>query len=87
MTFTILGAGIINIGVKKPESASSKKKKEGQMVINGKVGTRSEHFLAYLNNVMDTLDKNNIKGQYIVIDNAPIQVLVSFRFRSGFDLK
>lgn len=38
ITFTILGAiyqaGIINIGVKKPESASSKKKKERQMVRN-----------------------------------------------------
>lgn len=78
VTFTILGAisqaGIINIGVKKPESASSKKRRaDGKEVkINGKVGTRTEHFLAYLNNVMDTLDKNNIKGQYIVMDNAPI---------------
>lgn len=26
----------------------------------------------YLNNVMNTLDKNNMKGQYIVMDNAPI---------------
>lgn len=51
VTFTILGAisqsGIINIGVKKPESASSKKRRAD--------------------------DKNNIKGQCIVMDNAPIQ--------------
>lgn len=78
VTFTILGAisqaGIINIGVKKPESASSKKRKaDGKEVkINGKVGTRTEHFLAYITNVMNTLDKNNIKGQHIVMDNAPI---------------
>jgi transposase len=77
VTFTILGAisqaGIINIGVKKPESASKKRKADGKEIkINGKVGTRAEHFLAYLNNVMNTLDKNNIKGQDIVMDNAPI---------------
>ncbi|KAG1152233.1 hypothetical protein G6F37_002253 [Rhizopus arrhizus] len=78
VTFTILGvisqAGIISIGVKKPELASSKKRKaDGKEVkINGKVGTRTEHFLVYLTNVMNTLDKNNIKSQYIVTNNAPI---------------
>jgi transposase len=77
VTFTILGAisqaGIINIGVKKPELASKKRNADGKEVkINGKVGTRTEHFLVYLTNVMNTLDKNNIKGQYIVMNNAPI---------------
>ncbi|ORE08860.1 hypothetical protein BCV72DRAFT_322519, partial [Rhizopus microsporus var. microsporus] len=50
ITFTILSAisqaGIINIG---------------EVKINGKARTRTEQFLAYLTNVMNTLDKNNIK--------------------------
>ena len=50
-----------------------KRKADGKEVkINSKVGTSTEHFLAYLTNVMNTLDKNNIKGQYIVMDNASI---------------
>ncbi|KAG0749715.1 hypothetical protein G6F62_011135 [Rhizopus arrhizus] len=56
VTFTILGAisqaGIINIGVKKLESVSKKRKIDGKEVkIN---------------------DKNNMKGQYIAMNNAPI---------------
>jgi hypothetical protein len=35
-------------------------------------GTRTEHFLVYLSNRMDLLNKNNMKGQYLVMDNAPI---------------
>jgi hypothetical protein len=34
------------------------------MVVNGRVGTRTEHFLAYISNVMDVLDRNNMKGQF-----------------------
>ncbi|ORE00706.1 hypothetical protein BCV72DRAFT_176074, partial [Rhizopus microsporus var. microsporus] len=50
-----------------------KRKADGKEVkINGKVGTRTEHFLVYPTNVMNTLDKHNMKGQYIVMDNAPI---------------
>jgi hypothetical protein len=31
------------------------------MVVNGRVGTRTEHFLAYIFNVMDVLDRNKTK--------------------------
>lgn len=78
VTFTISGAisqaGIIDISVKKPEAVSAKKRKaDGKEVkVNGKVGTRTEHYLSYLSNVMDVMDKNGMKGHYIVMDNAPI---------------
>lgn len=50
-----------------------KRKANGKEVkVNGKVGTRTEHYLAYLTNIMDTLDKSDMKGQYLVMDNAPI---------------
>ena len=41
-------------------------------VISGRIGTRTEHFLAFISNVMDVLDRNGMKGQYLVMDNAPI---------------
>ncbi|KAG1050024.1 hypothetical protein G6F43_007677 [Rhizopus delemar] len=79
ITSSILGAisqsDIISIAVKKSESASSKKKRKAdgkEVKVNGKVGTRTEHYLAYLTNVMDTLDKSDMKGQYLVMDNTPI---------------
>lgn len=55
-------------------SVGSKKRKVGskEVKINGRVGTRSEHFLTYLNSIMDCLDRNGLRGYYLVIDNAPI---------------
>lgn len=41
-------------------------------MINDRVRTRTECFLAYLSNVMDVLDRNDMKGNYLVIDNSPI---------------
>lgn len=35
-------------------------------------GTNSDHFAAFLNSLMDTLDKLDKKGMYLVMDNAPI---------------
>jgi transposase len=49
------------------------------MVVNGRVGTRTEHFLTYISNVMDVLDRNNMKGHYLVMDNAPIHTPVKVR--------
>ena len=36
-------------------------------------------FLACLSNVMDVLDKNNIQGYYLVMDNAPIHTPAKVR--------
>ena len=48
-------------------------------MVSGRVGTRTEHFLAYISNVMDVLDKNDMKGLYLVMDNAPIHSPVKIR--------
>ncbi|CEP16601.1 hypothetical protein [Parasitella parasitica] len=75
----ILGAispqGIIDVSLRKPTTVSGSKKRraDGKVIeTTARVGTRTEHFLFYLNNVMDVLDKNNLRGFYIVMDNAPI---------------
>jgi hypothetical protein len=41
-------------------------------IVKDHVGTRSEHYLVYLSDAMDVLDNHNMKGHYIVMDNAPI---------------
>jgi transposase len=87
ITITILGAisqaGVIDISLRKPQAVSISKKRKANdtraMVVSGRVGTRTEHFLAYISNVMDVLDRNNMKGHYLVMDNAPIHTPVKVR--------
>lgn len=79
VTFTILyavsQAGIIDIWVKKTRNSFSEKRKtDGKEIkVNGKFGTRTEHSLSYLSNVLNVRDKNGMKGHYIVMDNTPIR--------------
>ena len=49
--------------------------------VNGRMGTRTEHYLAYLSDVMDVLDRNNMQGYYLVMDNAPIHTPAKVRDR------
>ncbi|KAG2224141.1 hypothetical protein INT45_000156 [Circinella minor] len=66
---------VINVCLRKPQAAlSSKKRKryDGSTVLNGRIGTRTGHFIEYLDNVMDIVDENNVKCRYLVMDNAPI---------------
>jgi transposase len=42
------------------------------MVVSGRVGTRTKHFLAHISNVINVLNRNNMKGNHLVMDNAPI---------------
>jgi transposase len=87
ITITILGAisqaGVIDISLKKPQAVSASKKRKANdtkaMTVSGRIGTRTEHFLAYLSNVMDVLDTNNMKGHYLVMDNAPIHTPLKVR--------
>lgn len=39
---------------------------------------KAKHYLQYLLNVMDMLDRNKMKSYYIVMDNAPIHTLRPF---------
>jgi hypothetical protein len=50
-----------------------------ETVINGLIGTRTEHFIAYISNVMDVLDNNDMKGLYLLMDHAPIHTPVKVR--------
>ncbi|GAA5811717.1 hypothetical protein MFLAVUS_005158 [Mucor flavus] len=65
VSITMLGAisadGVIDISLKKPTSAINGK----TVQINERVGTRSEHFLSYLNSIMDCLDHNGLHGYYM----------------------
>ena len=87
VTITILGAisdaGVIDISLRKPQAVSTSKKRkvDGKAVdaVNGRIGTRTEQFLAYVSNVMDVLDKNNMQGYYLVMDNAPIHTPAKVR--------
>ena len=76
---SILGAiseaGVIDISLKNRKPAVVKKRNgNGKVVsvVKGRIGTRTEHYLAYLSNIMDVLDRNEMKGHYLVMDNAPI---------------
>ncbi|KAF9302974.1 hypothetical protein BG003_002194 [Podila horticola] len=67
---------------------SGKKKKDLEPEVPP--GTNSSHFALFLSNLMDTLDKMDKKGMYLVMDNAPIpkteyiQALVTGR---GYELE
>ncbi|KAG1044447.1 hypothetical protein G6F43_011451 [Rhizopus delemar] len=84
---TIVGAicekGVIDLPLRKPKAVQKrktavKKRKrdngEGQEAIevNARVGTRSEHFMAFLTGAMGTLNKHDMKDYYLVMDNAAI---------------
>jgi hypothetical protein len=56
------GKQIVN-GQSKNETSSTK---------NGKGGTTGKHFFAFVSNVMDILDKNDMKGFNLVMGNASI---------------
>ena len=73
---------IASICRRKHDISISKKRKANDtrpIVVNGRVGTSTEHFLAYISSAMDVLDRNNMKGHYLVMDNAPIHTPVKVR--------
>ena len=71
---------VIDISLKEPQTLSKFKKRKANdttaMAVNGQVRTRTEHFRNYKSNV---LDRNNMKGNYLVMDNAPIHTPVKVR--------
>lgn len=80
VSITIIGAmcerGIINLVLRKPSVVANKKKRKlgfsATVDVNGRVGTRTSHYLDFLSRTMDTLDAEGMKGRYLVMDNAPI---------------
>lgn len=67
---------LLDISLKKPQATSVSKKRKANdttaTVVGGRIGTRTKHFLAYISKVIDVLDRHNMKGYYLVLDNAPI---------------
>jgi hypothetical protein len=81
-SITILG--VSDISLRKPTSSVGSKKRKvdsKEVKINGRVGTRSEHFLTYLNSMMNCLDRNGLHGYYLVMDIAPIHKPAAIRER------
>ena len=82
VSITIIDAmcekGIVNLMMRKPTAVSSKKKRKLKMsesgvdAVNGRVGTRTSHYLQFLEKTMDVLDASGLGGCYLVMDNAPI---------------
>jgi molybdenum-dependent DNA-binding transcriptional regulator ModE len=74
MIGAICNKGVINLSLRKPSTLSSKKRKaDGTTIdVSTRVGTRTEHFLNYLENLLNILDACNLKGYYILMDNASI---------------
>ena len=75
ISITIFGAiyygGILDLTLRRPQPVSlSKKRKrnngssEENAEVNARVGSRTEHYLEFINGLMDTLDANNMKGKY-----------------------
>jgi hypothetical protein len=78
ITITIIGAmcekGIVSLALRKPSVVVSKKKRKldincTTVEVNGRIGTRTSHYLNYLSSTMDALDANGMKGRYLVMDN------------------
>ena len=78
VTITILGAmtseGVVHLSLRKPQQVGQKRVRtaDGEATVAGKVGTRAEHFKAFLNDLMDVLDKLEMKDRLLVLDNATI---------------
>ncbi|EIE92242.1 hypothetical protein G6F46_002362 [Rhizopus delemar] len=84
ITVSIIGAifekEVIDLTLRKPKAVQKKKKsnkkrrrengKAEVVEVNSRVGARSEHFIEFLIGVMDILDQFDMKGCYLVVDNA-----------------
>ena len=65
----------MNLSLRKPQAVTGSKKRkldDKEECIVAKVGIRTEHFLDFLDIVIDVLDKNNMQGKILFMDNAKI---------------
>lgn len=83
MIGAICEKGVIGLNLRKPKvvekkGASNKKRKRDDdgaaevPKVNSRIGTQSEHFMQFISNVMDTLNKCGMFGRYLILDNAVI---------------
>lgn len=76
---TILGAispfGVVNVSVRLPRQLpqSKKRKTPGGSKDISKGGTVTGHYFNFVSSILDVMDKHEeFKGNYLVMDNAPI---------------
>ena len=62
------------MSLRKPQQVGQKRVRaaNGEATVADKVGTRAEHFKAFLNDLMDVLDKLEMKDRLLVLDNTMI---------------
>ncbi|KAG2207889.1 hypothetical protein INT47_010873 [Mucor saturninus] len=84
-TTTILGAispyGIVNVKIRVPYSAASKKRKTvGGSKMQKSIGTVTGHYFNFIASTIDVMDRHEeFKGHYIIMDNAPIHTSDNIR--------
>lgn len=64
---------VINTSLREPVivTGSKKRKTDGKTIaIRAKIGTRTNYFLSYLGNLVNTLNKHGMNGYYIIINNT-----------------
>ncbi|OAD67627.1 hypothetical protein PHYBLDRAFT_151142 [Phycomyces blakesleeanus NRRL 1555(-)] len=94
-SITILGAmckrEIVSLLLKKPTAVATKKKRKlniyTNVEVNGRIGTRTQHYLNFLSHTMDVLDSQGMQRHYLVMDNVPIHKaneMKDFIFSRGY---
>jgi transposase len=84
-TTTILGAispyGVVNVKIRVPYSAASKKRKAvGGSKMQKSIGTVTGHYFNFIASTIDVMDRHEeFKGHYIIMDNAPIHTSDNIR--------
>jgi hypothetical protein len=80
---TILGdisqAEMIDITLSKPQAVQYQRQMTQGDGRKWSSWNKAEHFLAYISNVINVLDRKNMKGNYLVMDNAPIRTTFKVR--------
>ncbi|KAI8875144.1 hypothetical protein K501DRAFT_136618, partial [Backusella circina FSU 941] len=77
---------ILDLTLRRPQPVSQPKKRkrkndssEESVGVNARIGSRAEHYIEFISELMDTLDANNIKRYYFIIENATIHTNVNIR--------
>jgi hypothetical protein len=65
-------AGIIDISKRNPGVYKKRKDPETSKTVKTGKGTNTDYILIFLKNMLDVMDKEGMKGYYVVMDNVRI---------------
>ncbi|KAG2217216.1 hypothetical protein INT45_013961 [Circinella minor] len=88
----ITGEGIVNLSLRRPQAVVGSKKRKlgsGEEKVVGKIGTRAEHYIDFLEVLMGVLKENGMDGRILVMDNAAIHKTPEVREavkKQGFEI-